>query len=311
MTSPNLSSLLFTFLIVSSLSLIVICNAAPSEYNRYDAGDEKEFSYEESAPDGPEKWGSLSAEWKVCSDGKSQSPINIDTKKAKEQSSDLKKSYKEAPAKIFNRHHNIAVEWQGDAGSIEVNGSTFKLVQCHWHTPAEHTIDGKKYDAELHFVHSNENDQKAVLGLLYAVGESDPFIKDVIASKIKGLGSNGNDLGEVSAGKITSDNNKYFRYIGSLTTPPCSEGVIWTVAEKVRPISEEQIKLLKGALDPDFQENARPVVELNGRPLTQFKDEEGAAEDSDHSGADSSAILKLWNGIIITVLVQMFFSFLF
>lgn len=70
-----------------------------------------------------------------------------------------------------------------------------------------------------------------------------------IKDKIKALGKDGNDLGEISATKSTSDNKKYFRYFGSLTTPPCSEGVIWTVAEKVKSISKDQIQLLKGPLD--------------------------------------------------------------
>ncbi|KAK1420693.1 hypothetical protein QVD17_22503 [Tagetes erecta] len=109
-----------------------------------EAGDGHEFSYDEESPEGPKKWGTLSAEFKLCADGESQSPIDIQVKKAKDEPNDLKKAYKQAPAKLFHRGHNIAVEWQGDAGGIEVNGSTYKLVQCHWHTPSEHTFDGKR-----------------------------------------------------------------------------------------------------------------------------------------------------------------------
>ncbi|KAL8191757.1 hypothetical protein R6Q57_028488 [Mikania cordata] len=240
-----------------------------------DAGGH-EFSYEEGSPNGPKNWGSLGAEFKACSDGESQSPVNIEAKNAKDQPNDLKKSYKEAPAKLFNKKHAIAVEWQGDAGGIEVNGSTYKLVQCHWHTPSEHTIDGKRhvYDAELHFVHSNEKDQKAVIGVLFAVGESDPFIEQLPDSKFKEISADGNDLGKVIASGVTSDTKNYFRYGGSLTTPPCTEGVIWTLAQNVKTISNDQIKLLKQPLDHEFQENARPVQELNGRTVMQFEDKE-------------------------------------
>ncbi|KAI7755135.1 hypothetical protein M8C21_026005, partial [Ambrosia artemisiifolia] len=237
-----------------------------------------EFSYEEGSPSGPKKWGTLSAECKSCSDGESQSPVNIEVKKAKDQPNDLKRSYKEAPAKLVNRGYTIMVEWQADAGGIEVNGSTYKLVQCHWHTPAEHTIDGERqlirYDAEIHFVHSNDKDQKAVIGVLYTIGEPDPFIQNLSESKFKEIGTNGNDLGKVSASSSTSGSKKYYRYRGSLTTPPCSEGVTWTIAETIKSISKDQIELLKGPLDPEFKENARPVQELTGRTVTQFEDKE-------------------------------------
>ncbi|XP_076955322.1 alpha carbonic anhydrase 7-like [Bidens hawaiensis] len=221
-----------------------------------------EFSYEDMSSDGPKKWGSLTSKWASCSSGKSQSPIDIDSKNAKEQPNDLKKDYKEAAATLFNKGHNILVQWQGDAGGIEVNGSTYKLVQCHWHTPSEHTLDGK----------SNEMKQLAVIGVLYEVGAADPFIEQMTASKFKGLDSKGSDLGNVSAADATSS-KKYFRYGGSLTTPPCSEVVTWTVAEDVKTISEDQIELLKGAVDHEFEKNARPVQGLNGRAVTQFEDE--------------------------------------
>ncbi|XP_076881641.1 alpha carbonic anhydrase 4-like [Bidens hawaiensis] len=259
-----------------------------------------EFNYDDASPIGPKKWGSLSAGFKACSDGESQSPVDIEAKKAKDQHNDLKRSYKEAPAKLFNKGHHIAVcslvpnklmhatmisvltfvlvivltvEWDGDAGGIEVNGTTYKLVQCHWHIPGEHTFDGKRYDAEIHFVHSNDKYQLAVVGVLYAIGEPDPFIGKLSESKFKEISANGNDLGKVSASSITSS-KKYFRYGGSLTTPPCSEGVTWTVAETVKSISKEQIESLEGPLEAEFKENARPVQQLSGRTVTQFEDKE-------------------------------------
>ncbi|XP_076909523.1 alpha carbonic anhydrase 4-like [Bidens hawaiensis] len=232
-----------------------------------------EFNYDDVSPIGPKKWGSLNAGFKVCSDGESQSPVDIEAKKAKDQHNDLKRSYKEAPAKLFNKGHHIAVEWDGDAGGIEVNGSTHKLVQCHWHIPGEHTFDGKRYDAEIHFVHKNDKDQLAVVGVLYAIGEPDPFIEKLSESKFKEISAKGTDLGKVSASSITSS-KKYFRYGGSLTTPPCAEGVTWTVAETVKSISKEQIESLKGPLEAEFKENARPVQQLSGRTVTQFEDKE-------------------------------------
>ncbi|XP_076890043.1 alpha carbonic anhydrase 4-like [Bidens hawaiensis] len=164
------------------------------------------------------------------------------------------------------------VVWQGDAGGIEVNGSTYKLIQCHWHTPSEHTIDGKKFDAELHLVHSNDKGQKAVVGILQNVGAPDPFIGNAfnmsnhshdqwwsssphklinfhtqLTEKIDVLDTNEEiNLEKISANSIKDGSKRNYRYIGSFTTPPCTEGVIWTIEEKVRSISQDQIKLLKG-----------------------------------------------------------------
>ncbi|PWA59161.1 alpha carbonic anhydrase 3 [Artemisia annua] len=287
-------SLVFTSLLVSSLCLITLCNAAD---------DEHEFSYQDSSPDGPKRWGTLTAKWKPCSNGEIQSPIDIDTKKAKDQESDLKKDYKDASAKIVNKGHNLVVQWQGDAGGIEINGSTYKLVQCHWHTPSEHTIDGKRYDAELHFVHSNDKDQLAVIGVLYTVGEADPFIENM-KDKIKGVTTNGNDVGKLSAKSTTSGPTKYFRYGGSLTTPPCSEGVIWTVTEKVQTISKDQIILLQEPLDHEYHENARPVQELNGRTVTQFEDKESSGGKEDSGAASSASSIPMLSSYGISILAQ-------
>ncbi|XP_076937836.1 dioscorin DB3L-like [Bidens hawaiensis] len=106
----------------------------------------EQLHYLQGSPSGPKNWGSLSPEWKNCADGKSQSPINIDVKQAQVKSGTLRLVYIDAPARLVNGYNNIGVEWLGDAGGMEVNGSKYKLIQCHWHTPSEHTIDGKKYE---------------------------------------------------------------------------------------------------------------------------------------------------------------------
>ncbi|KAJ0797923.1 putative carbonic anhydrase [Helianthus annuus] len=269
-----------------------------------------EFSYLKDSLNGPTKWGSLGAQFKSCSDGESQSPINIEAKKAKDQPYDLKKSYKEAPAKLFNRDHAITVEWQGDAGGIEVNGTAYQLFQCHWHIPSEHTINGKKHDAEIHFVHIDGNDQKAVIGYLYTIGKADPFIEKLSESKLEAIDSNGNALGKISASSATSGSKKYYRYRGSLTTPPCSEGVTWTVADTTKSISKEQIELLKGPLDHGFKENARPVQELRGRTVTKFEDKEETGEGKQCGKDSSSSIIHPRNGIII-ILIHIYVLLLF
>ncbi|XP_023771480.3 alpha carbonic anhydrase 4 [Lactuca sativa] len=162
------------------------------------------------------------------------------------------------------------IEWQGDAGGISINGVNYNLVHSHWHFPSEHTIDGKRFDAELHLVHSSEKEELAVMASLYTIGQPDPLIQS-LADKMKGLtDTKGIDVGTISASNIKCGGTKYFRYIGSLTTPPCTEGVTWTIAEKAKTISQDQIQMIKEDLEREFQENSRPIQLSGERSILQF-----------------------------------------
>ncbi|KAI3782645.1 hypothetical protein L2E82_12698 [Cichorium intybus] len=262
MTNPNLLS-------TALVSLIAFVSIFSVDASRRLA-DVQQFGYTTGAPNEPTKWGSLRADWKTCETGKSQSPINLDEMQADIIPADLKMTYKDAPAKIVNEGFDINIEWQGDAGGIEINGTIYGLVHSHWHIPSEHTIDGKKFDAELHLVHSNGKEELAVMACFYTIGEPDPLLQS-LADKIKTLGGTKvTDAGTISASNIKCGGLKYFRYMGSLTTPPCAEGVTWTIAAKAKTISEEQIQMIKGAVPREFQENARPTQALGGRIVTQF-----------------------------------------
>ncbi|KAF5811995.1 putative carbonic anhydrase [Helianthus annuus] len=313
MSNPNLSPFLFICLMIISSHSISICMADESNeasirhrlmpgtskndmpqttlvddrrktLNRIngvlrdtDTGGEEEFNYIEATALGPKNWGSLKPDWKICADGKSQSPINIDANSAQVMPGDLKRAYIDAPAVLINGVNNIGVIWKGDAGGIEVNGSTYKLVQCHWHTPSEHTIDGKRFDAELHLVHSNGMGQKAVVGILQNIGPPDPFIGN-LTEEIDVLDTNEEiDLEKISATNIKDGSKTNYRYFGSFTTPPCTEGVIWTIEAQVRSISQGQINLLKGSHQREFRENARPIQLLGERQIWKF-DLPGATE---------------------------------
>ncbi|KAL4571736.1 hypothetical protein LXL04_018501 [Taraxacum kok-saghyz] len=266
MTNPNLLSVIVAFL--SLLSFISICSVDAS---RKLSDASQQFGYIAGSPNEPAKWGSMRPDWKTCETGKLQSPINIDVVQAEMQPPDLKMAYKDAPVKLVNEGFDLNVEWQGDAGGIEIGGVNYKLVHSHWHTPSEHTIDGKRFDAELHLVHSSGKEELAVMGCLYTIGQPDPLIQSV-AEKMKKLSgtAKGIDAGTISASDIKCGGKKYFRYIGSLTTPPCTEGVTWTIAGDVRTISQDQFQMIRGLVEPDFQENARPIQLAGDRPILQF-----------------------------------------
>ncbi|KAK7336518.1 hypothetical protein VNO77_17061 [Canavalia gladiata] len=234
----------------------------------------EEFSYAVGTPKGPENWGHLNPEWKTCGIGKRQSPIDVQDNKVQvfHQLGKLKKDYKPAPAVLKNRGHDIMLQWKGEVSQLHINATYYKLIQCHWHTPSEHTLNGKKFDLELHAVHRNSKGEIAVIAILYKIGHPD-YLLSKLFRKIKSLGDKDIELGVMNPGDIKFGSRKYYRYVGSLTTPPCTEGVIWTIVKKVRTVSKEQLRVLQEAVHHEFQENARPTQALKGREVWLYTPE--------------------------------------
>lgn len=257
----------FTFIILASLilssHLYNLVNADDSEVD-----DETAFSYKEETGKGPREWGKINPHWRVCGIGKLQSPIDLLNQRVQVLPAlgKLKRDYKPAPAVVKNRGHDICVWWRGDAGKMHINGTIYKLLQCHWHTPSEHTINGSSYEMELHLVHLSSDGKLAVTGIVYEYGRPDPFLSKLL-HHIKSLGKEEKEVGIVNPGDIKFGSRKYYRYIGSLTVPPCTEGVIWTIGNKVRTVSREQVRALKEEVHDGYEKNARPTNELNGRPI--------------------------------------------
>ncbi|CAN1745860.1 Alpha carbonic anhydrase 7 [Linum perenne] len=139
-----------------------------------------EFNYDEGSERGPSKWGTLKSEWKDCAEGKSQTPIELYQRvKHAPNLGHLNRSYKSASATIGSSGHAVEVEWEGDAGGIKIGKTSYKLIQCHWHTPTEHSVYGKRFEMELHMVHKTSNGTIAVVAFMYMFGESDPFLTKV------------------------------------------------------------------------------------------------------------------------------------
>lgn len=265
-TIPNLFSLVFLVLILCSSSFLTTASNSKADDG---------YSYTDGASNGPENWGSIKPEWKVCGNGKFQSPIDLLDKRVQEfpQLGKLKKDYKPAPAVLKNRGHDIMLRWNGDAGKLNINGTYYKLLQCHWHTPSEHRLNGTKFDLELHAVHQNYKGETAVIGIWYKIGRPDPLLSKLL-NHIKTIGDKEIDLGIINPGDIKFGSRKYYRYVGSLTTPPCTEGVTWTIVKKVRTVSQEQVRALKAAVHHGYEKNARPTQELGGREIWLYTPEE-------------------------------------
>ena len=136
-----------------------------------------------------------------------------------------------------------------------VGDERFELLQFHFHTPSEHYINGTPFPMEVHFVHRSQNGELAVLGVMFKVGETNPALDTLW----KAAGSD--TPVSVSTEDLLPQKLNYFRYDGSLTTPPCSEGVKWHVVPYPVSVSEEQLLAFQGL----FPVNARPIQPKHGR----------------------------------------------
>ncbi|XP_022743928.1 alpha carbonic anhydrase 4-like [Durio zibethinus] len=250
----------FSFFLFSSLIL--------SAYSQSESEDH-EFNYDEASGRGPSRWGLLKPESKNCSIGRQQSPINIEAVQVRSELGDLQRNYVSAPAVLRNNTEYAAVVWLGNAGSITINGTVYTVDNCHWHSPAEHTLNGIRYPLEIHIVHTSDQNQTAVVAILYRYGSPDPFI-DRLFGSLKTLKTKDRPLGPVNPESIKFPGRNYYRYKGSLTTPSCSEGVVWKVFQQVKTVSHSQVDALKHVLPPQNRNNARPTQPLNGRPVLLY-----------------------------------------
>ncbi|GLT94709.1 hypothetical protein SLE2022_124380 [Rubroshorea leprosula] len=267
MASPtfSFSSILLTFLLLGTA-------AASSD----DLAVEKiSFSY--SGPTGPEHWISLDPNNTACA-GKMQSPVNImKNQTVNSNLTALTRTYKPANVSLVNNGFLVGIHYESEAGDVDIDGKTYSLVQMHWHSPSEHQIEGVQYAAELHLVHLASDKSISVVAILYQTGDPDPFlnkIKDGLDEMAKDKCSEDEvsvvKLGELDPKQLKRKSRRYYRYVGSLTSPPCTENVTWNILGKVRTISKEQLAALQAPLSSAFKSNARPVQPLNGRQIQLY-----------------------------------------
>ena len=213
---------------------------------------------------GPSHWGKMEKEFATCGIGKTQSPIDIKTSQAK--AADLPEiafDYKPSALKIIDNGHTVQVNY-APGSSITEGGVRYELVQFHFHRPREETIDGKAFPMEVHLVHKRADGKLAVVGVLLGEGSANPVIQTLWAH-LPAEKEKETTLGEVSvdASGLLPASHSYYTYMGSLTTPPCSEGVTWFVLAHHTAVSRDQIARFGKVYD----HNARPVQALHGRAV--------------------------------------------
>jgi carbonic anhydrase len=219
-----------------------------------------EWSYDGDT--GPEHWGDLSTDYATCSEGVEQSPIDI-TDATPSLEPALEIDYQSTPLAIFNNGHTIEVEYH-EGSTLSVGGHTWEVAQFHFHAHGEHTVGGAASPLELHVVHRDEEGGLAVLGILIEEGAEN----EALAAVFEHLPSEEGEPEEIEGVEINiadalPGSLAAWRYDGSLTTPPCSEGVRWHVLSTPIEASAAQID----AFEAIFDDNYRPTQPLNGRTI--------------------------------------------
>ena len=208
---------------------------------------------------GPEHWGELSEAFATCSTGRNQSPIDIvDPVDAALGAIGI--DYPGSAIAVVNNGHTLQVN-VGSGNSLAIGGQTFALLQFHLHTPSEHRIQGESFAMEAHFVHRNDRGELAVVAVLFREGPANSGIAAIEASAPVKPGASQPIDTRISDLAVMPEGRAYYRYSGSLTTPPCTEGVVWLVLHSVASVSAEQVATFEKLIGEDD----RGPQPLNGR----------------------------------------------
>jgi carbonic anhydrase len=227
-------------------------------------GGDVHWAYEGEG--GPQAWGKLKPEFNTCATGKRQSPINIeDGATLQGPAEPLMINYRPSNGTVVNNGHTIQVDVER-GNTMTVRGSTYELLQFHFHQPAEERVNYRGFAMVAHLVHKNAEGQLAVIGVLIDPGAASSLINKVWTYMPLEAGDKVRmPLGMVDLNELLPKDMRYYQFMGSLTTPPCSEGVLWQVLKQPVTASREQIRLFSQM----FPNNARPTQPANGRVIRE------------------------------------------
>ena len=212
---------------------------------------------------GPEKWGQLKPEFSTCANGQRQSPIDIRSG-VKVDLEPIQFDYRPTNFGVIDNGHTIQVN-VGGGNAIEVQGRRFDLVQFHFHRPSEERINGRQFDMVAHLVHKDPEGKLAVVAVLLDRGAAQPLVQTIWNNLPLEKGAEAPARSEIDMNNLLPADRRYFTYMGSLTTPPCSEGVLWMVLQQPMPVANEQI----GVFSRLYPMNARPIQQASGRLIKQ------------------------------------------
>jgi carbonic anhydrase len=208
-----------------------------------------------SASNGPNVWGELNPDYRLCTKGMAQSPIDL-------EASDLTATdtlhfhYDTLTANAVDTSRGLLISTAPNH-ALDLNQDRFQLIQFHFHSPSEHEINHRRADAELHFVHRNDQNQLLVVAVLLEEGKTNPALASLLRSP------SATSIPRLDLTQLLPSTTEHYQYSGSLTTPPCTEGVQWIVMRSPLSLSSEQLVQLRQYVHV----NNRPLQPLNHRTI--------------------------------------------
>ena len=216
-----------------------------------------------SGDKGPKHWAELSPQYSACS-GKNQAPINL-TEFIEADLEPLEFAYRAGGDEISNNGHTVQVSYEA-GNTIGVDGQTFHLVQFHFHAPSENHVNGESFPMEAHLVHADKDGNLAVVAVLFTQGKANAALAEAWAKMPQHAGDNHTFSSPIDASDLLPATRDYYRFNGSLTTPPCTEGVRWLVMKHPVSASKEQIEKFARTI---HHPNNRPIQATNARVVLQ------------------------------------------
>ena len=212
---------------------------------------------------GPGEWARLAPENATCASGQRQSPIDI-TGGIKVDLDAVQFDYKPSGFRVVDNGHTVQVN-VAPGNTIEVLGRHYELVQFHFHRPSEERIDGKPFDMVVHLLHKSADGRLAMIAVLLERGSAQPVVQAVWNNLPLEKGDEVAAKAPIDVSALLPNDRRYYTYMGSLTTPPCSEGVLWMVMKAPVQISPEQLAIFTRL----YPMNARPIQAQRGRLIKE------------------------------------------
>ena len=225
------------------------------------SGHSSHWAYEGEG--GPAAWGRLKPEFAKCATGTRQSPIDI-RDGIGVQLEAIEFDYKPAAFAVIDNGHTVQVNVERGS-SLAVGGRRYELQQFHFHRPSEERINGRQFDMVAHLVHKDPEGRLAVVAVLLEKGGAQPVIQQVWNNLPLERHEEQRARDSMDLNRLLPEDRRYYTYMGSLTTPPCSEGVLWLVMKQPVPVAPEQV----GVFSRLYPMNARPVQPTSGRMIKE------------------------------------------
>jgi carbonic anhydrase len=221
------------------------------------------LQWDYAGPGGPEAWARIQPGAEKCATGTRQSPIDIRDGIAVDLEP-IRFDYRPGAFSVLDDGHGVQVHVE-PGNAISVGGRRYELVRLDFHRPAEERIEGRPFDMDVHLVHQDAEGHQAVVAVLLERGAPQPVVQAVWNNLPLEKHEEAKGVVPLDPSRLLPDDKRYYTYMGSLTTPPCSEGVLWMVMKQAVPVSPEQIAIFAHL----YPMNARPIQQAQGRLIKE------------------------------------------